>query len=497
MHDFLLFWWDLLALNTRKTWFRLRGGRGRRPCQAPGDSGKAHETHCEAHMLWNSPRRFQRVCPALQWSEQHQGWRCSVDTADVRPYWGRVVLCYAVALVVGYAALTLLAFGALRAAGMELKYTDVAWPPAWRHFDSIRANHYYQKGRTAVAAGRIAEANLSLTLAHELDPTNYEAGFMLAQLWEAGQDALSDRVFAQLLQSHPARAAATARAWGRALLRRGDFAQLARVARGRLTAGSPESAWLHALIFSARMLDDPAPLATMAALPELPNEMRALLQLEMRALSGEAAAVAQILLAPLTDDASSYARLYQISFLKNSGQAARALELLARYGDKLAPDERVRLTLDALAVMDQAAERRRQIGALLQANSLPQIYEIIGTHLVRQPDRALLREVAVAWSRNVHAETEAGLTANAALLCAAAMTGDVELFERLRGRVREASGVRSVMLERLGDYLNDWQSRRSSRPPPPQSLLPALPTLPLDAVYALFERAAAEARRQP
>lgn len=170
------------------------------------------------------------------------------------------------------------------------------------------------------------------------------------------------------------------------------------------------------------------------------------------------------------------------------------------YGAKLPPDERVRLALDALALTGRQGEWRQLIAALLEANTRPQIYEVIGTHLVRQPEQALLREVAAAWSRNPAVETEAGLAANTTLLCAAVTNGDEVLYDRMRSRVQEASGARSLMLERLGEHLKERLSRRRGRPLAPQSYLPALPQLPQDTAYALFERAAAdlcENLRQP
>jgi hypothetical protein len=44
--DFFRFWWELIALNARKFLARARGLPP--PCQAPGDSGRARETTCEA-----------------------------------------------------------------------------------------------------------------------------------------------------------------------------------------------------------------------------------------------------------------------------------------------------------------------------------------------------------------------------------------------------------------------------------------------------------------
>ena len=63
--DFFRLAWGLLYWNYRKSWFRLRRGRARCPCQSPSDSGRALETVCEASLSWHKHANFRRVCPLL------------------------------------------------------------------------------------------------------------------------------------------------------------------------------------------------------------------------------------------------------------------------------------------------------------------------------------------------------------------------------------------------------------------------------------------------
>ncbi len=491
MHDFFLFWWELIALNARKSLFRMRGGPP--PCQSQMDSGRAFETHCEACTQWNKQGRFRRVCPALAWTPG--GWRCSLNAADVRPLWGRAIAYYAGTLTLAYLVLTLGAFAVLRGVGYGFRYVDVAWPPAWRHFDAIRSKYYFAQGRAAVADHRIGEATLSLSLAYELDPANYEAGLALAQLWQAGQTTGSDLVYTRLLASHPVEAARTAGAWGQALVWRGDFAQLAKLATERLgREPPPATVWQHALIFSARRLENPAPLVAALALPNLPGETRALLRLESAALAGNGPATAQILAAPLTEDASAYARFYQVQFLIDAGAAQRAVELLAQYGARLPADERVILSLAALARLGQSEQLRREAEALLRANPKPQIYEILAAHLVRHPDPELLRRVCGQFATMPWANDPAGTAATAALLCAAGVNRDRALLATLRTQLRKTTGTQALALNRAEEIFIEQPGRRTLG-----GFLPTLPMLPIEVVYALFERNAAEARnlRQP
>lgn len=490
MHDFLRFWWDLLALNMRKTVFRLRGAKGHAPCHAASDSGKAHETHCDACMQWDKPARFARVCPLL--TQTPDGWRCAANAADVRPFWGRALGYFGGAGAGLYLLATLGAFGLMREVGYDVRYADVVWPPAWRQFEATRSKLYFEKGKAALAQNDIGEASRSLALAFEFDPTNYEAGMLLAQLWQSGQMALADWVYRQLLVSHPAQADATARAWGRALLWRGDFGQLAQLANGRLKA-EPATAtvWVHALIFSARQRRDGQSLSAARDLPELSAEARALLRLESASIAGDVAGTVRSLLAPLSEDATAYARYYQLSFLINAGEPRRALELLTAYGAKLPPDERVGFSLGALAKMGENVEMRRQAAGLLATNRLPQIYEILAAHLIRHPDTELLRATVERLVTEKWADGPEGAAAHAALLCAAGVDREFALVDQLRTRMRRATRSSLKALDRAEAFFAE-RNRMTS----PGNFLAALPMLPLETVYALFEAAARE-RRQP
>jgi hypothetical protein len=481
--DFFRFWWELLVLNARKSLARARGLPP--PCQAPGDSGRARETTCEACLQWNKIGRFRRVCPSLTWTDA--GWKCGVDAAAVRPFWGRACAAYGGLAAGLFLVATLGAFGGLRAVGYRVSYRDVAWPPAWKRIDRARAEFYAEKGQAALTAGRINESGLDLSLAWQLDPTNTDVGLALAQLWQAGQPSLSDRIYQRLLTTQPARSAEIARAWAQALLLRGDFAELGALAEARLAAGQG-SGWLQALVFSARRLGDAGPLRVAQALPNISAETRTLLGWEATSVAGAPDAARAGLMAPLGSDASDYARYHQIAFLSGNGAARRALELLAAYGAKVPPSERVALTLRALGALDTAEARARltqEFTALLAGNTTPAIHELLAAELIRRPDPARLRLATDALVARSWTNRPEGTPALAALLCAAAVARDAPQVALLRTYLRRATGGKLVLLDRAEEILGTRASGQAAG-----NFLAQLPMLPREAAYAVHARVA-------
>ena len=480
--DFFRFWWALLALNTRKSFARARGQPP--PCQAPGDSGRARETVCEACLQWNKIGRFRRVCPLLDWTPA--GWRCSADAADVRPFWGRAGAAYGLLAAGLWLGGTLAAFGGLRAVGYRVSYLDVVWPPAWSQVTRARADFYAAQGRAALAAGRIHEAGLALGLATTLDPTDYAAAFALAQLWQTGQPALSDRAYRRLLGSHPAQSSATAQAWAQALLLRGDFRELAALASERLGAEpAANPGWLHALIFSCRRLADHRPLHTLLERNDLEPITRLVLIDELADADGTAHATAQARRQALPDAAGEYARYHQIKMLIRHDDAVRALELLTLYGPGLAANERIALTLRALGAVGATERRRAEFTALLARNTGPELHALLATDLIYHPDPALLQLAVAALDQRAWTTRPAGTPALSALLCAAAVASDEESIAQLRTRLRRAAGGKLIALDRIEEFFRAAPGTR-----PVGNFLALLPVLPRETAYAIHEWAA-------
>ena len=241
-------YWGFLELNLRKTLFRRGRGRVRCPCQNPSDSGRAFETSCDAVTPWSKPERFRRLCPLLRKAPDGR-WMCSVDTAAVRPFWGRAFATAARTAAVAYLCATLLAFLLFRVVGYPVAYRAVAWPPAWHEIGKARAQFFLKKAARDFRDNKPGPAMMALSQGYELDPENYDAGLTLARLSQSAWGDLSNRVYQRLLHDHPEKAAQTAAFWYAALLVRGDFQTISLLAADRVNEGP---AWLNALLFASR-----------------------------------------------------------------------------------------------------------------------------------------------------------------------------------------------------------------------------------------------------
>ncbi|MEO6876531.1 MAG: hypothetical protein ABI222_17080, partial [Opitutaceae bacterium] len=339
-----LFYW-----NARKSWFQLRRGRARCPCQSPSDSGRAFETHCEACVHWASAERFRRVCPLL--IKTPDGWRCSVNTADVRPFWSRLFRYYGGALAVIYLTGALSVFIFLRAVGYPVSVVQVVWPPAWHRVGEARGWFFMERARQAFAANHTAEAILYLSNAYEFDPANYAAGLTLAKTLQAGQPDSSNRIYARLLHEHPGRRADTAQEWFRALLARGDFEMIQVLARDEVLAASPHaSVWMRALVFATRQNHRDAALRELRASAAPSAEVwQPLIDTELLFLAGRTAEARAQLDHADWRRVPPYGVYYQVSQLIQLGDVFAALDRLASNGTQLDDETRVTLQLAAYA----------------------------------------------------------------------------------------------------------------------------------------------------
>jgi tetratricopeptide (TPR) repeat protein len=486
--DLFRLFWALFYWNTRKAVFRLRRKGGINPCQSPSDSGKAYETQCEACASWNRAGRFRRVCPLLV--ETADGLRCSVNAEDVRPFWRRALGYYGGTAAALYLLATVTALITLRTIGYELDYADVAWPPAWHHIDESRARYFAQKGFAAFAANNIRQAVFALGLACELDPQNYRAGITLARLWEISQPRLSDELYARLLQTHPAQAATTAALRLHALLARGDFERLRDAARHQIAA-DPVNAGpsLHALIFATRRLHDDAPLQQLLDEPA-GAPWRPVLQAELLWRSGRTREAAALLAQPWSPP-HPYFAYYQVRQLLALGRPQEALALLKTYGALVPGDEVAATLLAANAQLGQQTQLLRDAASWLGAAPTPAVVELLATHLVRYPNPELLRLVFTRLESVPLPANEAGYRAYCALFCAAGVAGDRERLHLVTVTLKERTGAAFLTLNAAEDFFLGQSA--SSRV---ESFLPVL-TLPVETLYALLERYAADRPAAP
>lgn len=474
--DFFRLAGGLLYWNGRKTAFRWR--RQPCPCQSPSDSGRAGETRCEACPTWNQPWRFRHICPDLR--QTPAGLCCGVDTADVRPFWGRALAYYATGGLAAYLLIVLVAFGLLRRIGYPVQLGDLAWPPAWHRIQESRATYFLERGTHALATGNLREALFSLNIAYELHPDNYTAGLTLARLCQTGQPAFSDQIYEQLLQRHPAQAPQTAQAWLRALLARGAFSQLQTLAYQRVLAEPATAApWLHALIFASRQRHDPTPIQRLLETPT-GQPWRALLETELLWLAGRQADVTPRLLQAWTP-AHPYCVRYQADLLLTLHQPTAAVERLAAV-PRLPNSEQVRIFFAACATGGARDRLRREVGNLLGATPTAPAVDLLATHLIRYPDADLLALVVDRVIATPLPPTDDAFVAYNALFCAAGVGHDATRQRQLAGLLKQRACSTYAAIDAAQEFF-----ARREHPQGIGGVLIAL-MLSLDTTYALHER---------
>jgi len=493
--DILRCAWAFLYWNARKSAFRWGDRSGPAPCQNTSDSGRAHVTGCDACLHWHEPRRFRCVCPLLI-PAAARGYNCSVDAKDVRPFWGRAAFALFGSAIVTYACSVLLIFAFLRIRGYEVSPRQLAWPPAWSELREAQSRLFFQRGSAALNAGRINEAVLSLSLAYEKDPRNDTAGRLLAQLWQTTQPTLSDRIFAQLLRTHPERYAETAQLWSRALLNRGDFANLARVALAAISKDPAHQVpWTRAFLLASHHLASAAPLEfALTSDSPLPEDVLTVIQVELKLRSApHAEAQRELLRSTEALPRSPMLDLYRIESLLRYGFAPDALALLDKVGDVLDSRTQTALRLEGLALQGWRPLLRDELRALLTPTPGATFVELICAHLIRYPDA----DTAEAFFRQIEAspleQNPENMPTLAALFCVAGTYRDEPRLKRFRKDLEDLSGGAFAAISRLeAFFLGQSDDLRLG------AILPLLPAVPIEVAWALFARQTGEIRlRQP
>ncbi|MBI5766736.1 MAG: hypothetical protein HZA93_03025 [Verrucomicrobia bacterium] len=484
--DFFRLAWGLLYWNARKTLFQLGRGRTRCPCQSPSDSGRALATTCDACLHWAKPARFKRVCPLLV--ETPDGLRCSVDTADVRPFWGLTGRYYGGTLAALYVAGVLAVFGFLRIVGYPISIVHVAWPGLWHRVPQARGWFFVERANRAFAAGRTAEGLLFLINAFEFDPGNYAVGLTIARHYQLLQPNTSDRFYERLLNTFPAQRDATAQDWYRALLARGDFVQAARLSRTQVIADAARAGvWMRALLFTTRQIGDDALLDELLAdsAPEA-RPWRQLLAVEKLLRTGRTAEARTALGRPWPGQAPPYTFYYQAGALAGLGDTFAALDVLGRAEASLGQTARYTLQLDILAAAEARGVLLRDVEKLLGqplrgTDFLPTI-TLLCAHLVRHPDAEILAKLTLRLrhERMDFNNDTAGVWFS--LVCAAGAVGDQDRMHTVVLQLKEASKSSFAALDTVEAFFRgDGGARRAT------SFLPVLP-LPLEVAYAMIER---------
>lgn len=441
------------------------------------------ETGCDACWHWHRPARFRRVCPLLV--ETKDGLRCSVDAADVRPFWGIALRYYGTVVLGMYAALVLSVFGFLRTIGYPVSIVHVAVPTLWYRVGQARGWFFYSRAQKAFAAGRTNEALLYLDNSYEFDPDNYEVGLALAKAFQIGQPARSDKIFAQLIQQHPAKRNVTAQHWMRALLARGDFDQAANLATDEvLDDPGHAAAWMRALLFASRQLRDEADLQRLLANSARPAQpWHQLLETELLLRRHDARAARAALTAPWPTASPAFTVIYRVDALERLGEPLTALDLLVKHRPELDDEAYLTLRLDCLAEAGAQDTVHREFEIYLLSAPLTQpALKVMCAQLIRHPDIPLFEEVVAKVTREAMPLNDNTAGGWFSLLCTAGAVDDKPQLHDLTLRLRNASQTPFAALLMVEGFFNHEMSETRAT-----SFLPFLP-VPLEVTYALIER---------
>ncbi|HEY5552222.1 MAG TPA: hypothetical protein VIK52_10045 [Opitutaceae bacterium] len=480
MTDFLRFWWSLLRWNTSKTLFLLRGRKGRAPCQHPSDSGRAGVTGCEACNNWRRPSRFRLVCPLLVRNEA--GWRCSVDAARVRPFWGRAIVFGALGAGGVYLAAALAALLTFRAVGYStLEYRDFFSTAFRTRFREAQAGYYANRADEYFKAGDYRGGLLALSVAYNKNPRDWATGLTLARLLQrSNQPRIGDDVFEKLLGDFPDRAEEVSAVWSEALLFRADWLRLGRLAAVRVAAGGPSrGAWMRTLVFALRMLPDAqANVGFAECRPLLGGAYPGVLEAEI-ALREKDMARARSIVAGLPAMSDPYLAQYAVEFAIDTGDLAAASIAAAALEQTLGTFFHNLYSARIAADLGQPSVAALSFGNLLGPPVTLEKLDFACAEILRRPasDRLQVALDAFASSPEARARPEYVM----ALVAAAAATGDKDGLERLYEASVALDGTTIARLRLLADAIAGKTSEIS-----PTGILTGYP-FPRETMLALID----------
>lgn len=358
----------------------------------------------------------------------------------------------------------------------------LAWPPAWEEIDEVRSEYFIEKAEVAFASGDRASALMALSLAYTYAPENYDVGRLLAQFWSSSRPQHSDQVFEDLLRKHPDKQVATARAWVKGLLARGDFVRLESLAADALVF-DPEStaAWVQSFIFANQRTGNNAILEELLSpTNSLSPEIKKIFELEI-VVRTESSERAKEALSTLGGDAEPVFLLhYRIQRLIQLGQQHRALLLLNRSANRFPNRDRIRLELEAYGnggFSDQYLDLMRNLARLVP--SLTQI-EILSSHLIASPNSQLYTLVKQTVNPIDVVDANERLQCLNSFFLLALVHGDQATQDKIKSEIRVMTESEPFALDALESVAKN-PSRYQI-----QNVLPVIQPVSFDTLYSAY-----------
>ena len=472
--DWMRLYAGAIGLNTRKTYWILRGRGEHAPCQSESDSGRGGETQCDASIHWVERRNFRRICPHLQRQADGQ-WRCGVNATRVQPFWGRALGWWGATLAALWIVGTIPIWTVLWKTGVRTNYWHVVWPGSWGEISHARADFYVRQAEQAMAAKRFEEMIICLQSALRSDPRNFSAALYMANIsWVQGNYPTANERFGAMLRDFPEQRITVARAWLPKLLVLGDTKGIKDLALSMLAndAGAP-GPWAHALIFAARQTDDPAVLVQAIQMPKLPPAFRPVLAANAAGISGQLNEARKLLveLVPAGDQAA-FVSYQQLEGLLEFGVPDLALDRLDRTRPVLDGSQLLFFRLRAYSQLGWGETSLKTVRDSFRGIDLTHL-NAIATYLIRCHDRPALLRTLEMMDQSPKAEK---LDVTFAMLyLAAGLWGDRDLLPKVARLSAEKSPLSTSMLARFDQI--------ALRPGYLGEAMGVLP-LPLEAVYA-------------
>jgi hypothetical protein len=397
--DSLRFPGAMVYWNWRKTRFVRRGRRDRCPCQDQSDDSVPGRVRCEAILHWHDPARFRQICPLLV--QTPEGWRCSVHASAVRPFWGRVARWWALAALVVYLGGVTVAWLGVRAVGRApVGWAQMAMPWRWPEIRSVQGAHLFRQAMEAFAHGRLAEARLALVTVRELDPRNYDAALMLAQISMFERSYLfSDELFMRLWREHPANRARTAVTYHDTLLSLDRMRKLAEFSVAMAQADSARAVvWTRSALLGVRSMraEETADFSRKqaGAIASLAPHARMLLGAELLLRADDEITALATLHRRFTGPFNAFYASYQIERLAALGAAGDAQLLFDAQAALLGDFDRL-ATQAALALItgDGTLARASFRSLLRQPLNAGRVERLAGL-LITHPEPGLYRDLA-------------------------------------------------------------------------------------------------------
>jgi hypothetical protein len=410
------------------------------------------------------------------------GWRCSVDAADVRPFWGRAIGFSALGAGSLYLVVALAALLTFRAVGYTtLEYQDFFTTAFRTRFREAQAGYYANRADQFFKSGDYRSGLLALSVAYNKNPRDWATGLTLARLLQrSNQPRIGDDVFEKLLADFPDRAEEVSAVWSEALLFRGDWLRLARLSASRVEAGGPaRGAWMRTLVYALRKLpDDQANVGFAECRPLVRDAYPGVLDAEM-ALRAKEVPRARAFVAGLPAGADPYLAQYAVEFAIDSGDLAAASIAAAALETTLGTFFHNLYAARIAADLGQPTLAALSFGNLLSRPVTLEKLDFACAEILRRPSTERLQVALDAFAALPEARTRPEYVM--ALVAAAAATGDQAGLERLYEISVSLDGTTIARLRLLAEAIAGRASEIS-----PTGILTGYP-FPRETMLALID----------